>query len=65
MKVIDEQSGDSIVCDTLEEALAVAASDMEPGDEIVLHAEDCDATVDGSGCTCTPQIVTVKARAES
>jgi hypothetical protein len=44
--------------ETLEEAIAVAMAEVDPGGEIAVHDETCAVDDQGEGCTCEPVIVT-------
>lgn len=50
---------------TVEEAIAQAVSESEPGDEIIVHAKTCDVDDDDNGCTCTPYAFVVPTAAEA
>ena len=41
--------------DTLDEAIAAALSELDPGGVLSIHAEDCELSEeDGEVCTCEP-----------
>lgn len=49
--------------DTLDEAIAAAMAEVEPGGTVSVHAEDCESDDGEDGCTCEPLILTVGAKA--
>lgn len=49
--------------DTLDEAIAAAMAEVEPGGTVSVHAEDCESEDGEDGCTCEPLILTVGAKA--
>ena len=49
--------------ETLDEAIAVALSELEPGGTLSIHAEGCALIDDESECTCEPMTMTVGAQA--
>lgn len=51
------------VVDTYAEALAIARAISQPGDELEVHAADCQVTAECQGCTCTPVILIVGEKA--
>ena len=59
----DELSDDEPGYDTIDEAIAVALSELEPGGTLSIHAEGCELVDDESECTCEPMTMTVGAQA--
>ena len=49
--------------DTLDEAIAAAMADLDPGGVVTVHAEDCKSDDGETGCTCEPLTLTVGAKA--
>lgn len=49
--------------DTLDEAIAAAMADLDPGGLLTVHAEDCESEDGETNCTCEPLTLTVGARA--
>jgi hypothetical protein len=49
--------------DTLDEAIAAAMAELEPGGVLQVHSEDCQSEDGEEGCTCEPLSLTVGARA--
>ncbi len=49
--------------ETLDEAIAVALSELEPGGTLSVHSEDCELVDDESECTCVPLVLTTGATA--
>lgn len=49
--------------ETLDEAIAVALSELEPGGVLSIHAEHCELVDDESQCTCDPMELTTGAKA--
>lgn len=43
IEVLSLDSGSPIYADSLPEAIAIAAADLGPGGEIIVHEEHCDA----------------------
>lgn len=48
---------------TLDEAIAAALSELEPGGVLVIHADECESEDGEEGCTCTPLELTKGAEA--
>lgn len=61
--VSSEPEGEVTYCETLDEALAVAFADCEPGTVVTVHDEGCEADENGDGCTCDPDVYTTGASA--
>lgn len=57
-----EDVDDVILCETIEEAIAVAKVGAEPGQEIEIHELDCGSYGDGEWCTCEPRVVVMGER---
>lgn len=49
--------------DTLDEAIAAALADLEPGGTLSIHADDCESEDGETGCTCEPLVMTTGAEA--
>jgi hypothetical protein len=49
--------------ETIDEAIAVALSELEPGGTLSIHAEGCALVDDESECTCEPMVLTTGAQA--
>lgn len=49
--------------DTLDEAIAAALAEIEPGGYLEVHAEDCESEDGEENCTCEPLTLTVGAQA--
>ena len=50
--------------ETMDEAIAVALSELEPGGTLSIHAEDCALSEeDEVDCTCDPLVLTTGAQA--
>ena len=43
--------------DTLDEAIAAAMDELEPGGRLDIHGEDCESEDGEDGCTCTPMSI--------
>ena len=50
-------------CQTLEDAIACALEDAEPGCVITIHDSECDGGTDGTKCTCEPMVIVAGAKA--
>lgn len=59
----DELSDDEPSYDTLDEAIAVALSELEPGGTLSVHDETCELVDEETECTCTPLVLTTGATA--
>jgi hypothetical protein len=59
----NEPMNDEPTYETIDEAIAVALSELEPGGVLVLHHETCGLVDDESECTCIPMELTVGAQA--
>lgn len=40
-------------------AIATCRLEASPGDEIVVHADDCESDENDEGCTCEPLVLVV------
>jgi hypothetical protein len=49
--------------ETIDEAIAAALADLEPGGRLDIHAEDCESEDGETGCTCEPLRLTKGAEA--
>lgn len=49
--------------ETIDEAIAVALSELEPGGTLSVHEEHCELVDEESQCTCTPMVLTTGASA--
>jgi hypothetical protein len=49
--------------DTVEEAIAVALSELDPDGVLSIHADDCEIVDEEDQCTCTPLVLTRGAQA--
>lgn len=56
-------SDDEKTYETLDEAIAVALSELEPGGTLSVHAEECELVDEESQCTCSPLVLTTGATA--
>jgi hypothetical protein len=60
----DELMPDEPTYETIDEAIAVALSELEPGGTLSIHAEDCALVdEDAEECTCSPMVLTTGATA--
>ncbi len=56
----------AVVRMTKDEAIATAIRESRPGDQIAIHADDCDSCADGDPyddkrCRCEPMLLTIGA----
>lgn len=49
--------------DTIEEAIAAAMEELEPGGIVEIHDEDCESEDGETGCTCEPLELVIGAEA--
>ena len=49
--------------DTLDEAIAVALSELDPDGVLSIHADDCEMVDGEADCTCVPLVLTRGAEA--
>lgn len=49
--------------DTLDESIARAMSELDPGGVLTIHAENCESEDGEDGCTCEPLTLVVGAQA--
>lgn len=49
--------------DTLDEAIAAAMTELDPGGVLTVHAEDCESEDGEDGCTCEPLTLVMGAQA--
>lgn len=47
--------------ETIDEAIAVALSELEPGGTLSVHEEHCELVDEETQCTCTPMVLTTGA----
>lgn len=46
--------------DSIEDAIAAAMEDLEDGDCVTVHDEDCAIRTSEDECTCTPDVIVVR-----
>lgn len=49
--------------ETIDEAIAVALSELEPGGTLSVHSDECELVDEETQCTCTPLVLTTGAQA--
>jgi hypothetical protein len=54
---------DVVSFDTLDEAIAYAIADLEPGGTLTIHADNCESEDGEDNCTCEPLVLTTGASA--
>lgn len=57
MPEMSDSPDDVVSFDTLDEAIAHALSEIEPGGTLTVHEDDCESEDGETDCTCEPLVI--------